>query len=185
MKFALSVLGSVLICSAVSAHHSFADYDRTVIREMEGDLLRVGWRNPHVTFTVRVAEPGGAATDWELETAAVYLLVRAGLDEALFPIGEKVRVAGWASETRPGQMQTTNMLLPDGEEVVFNAGSGKRWEGEAVAGGWTDEIVDRRDRGLFRVWSLADMRSYGRANRAMAAAVGRRDADGAPSRPRS
>ena len=167
MKIAIAILGSLVLCTQSWAHHSFADYDRSVIREMEGELLEVRWRNPHVTFTVRVVEPNGEALDWVLETGAVYLVERAGLTEAMFPVNEDVRVAGWASTMRPGRMNITNMLLPAGEEVVFNAGSGTRWTGETVGAGWTAEIVDRRDRGLFRVWSLANMGTYGRANRAM------------------
>ena len=167
MKIAIAILGSLVICAQGWAHHSFADYDRNEVRELEGELLQVRWRNPHVTFTVRVVEPNGEALDWVLETGAVYLVERAGLTEAMFPVNEDVRVAGWASTMRPGRMNITNMLLPAGEEVVFNAGSGTRWTGETVAAGWTAEIVDRRDRGLFRVWSLANMGTYGRANRAM------------------
>ena len=167
MKIAIAILGSLVICAQGWAHHSFADYDRNEVRELEGELLQVRWRNPHVTFTVRVVEPNGEALDWVLETGAVYLVERAGLTEAMFPVNEDVRVAGWPSTMRPGWMQITNMLLPAGEEVVFNAGSGTRWTGETVAAGWTAEIVDRRDRGLFRVWSLANMGTYGRANRAM------------------
>ena len=167
MKTAIALFASIILCTPAWGHHSFADYDRSVVRELDGELLEVRWRNPHVTFIVRVAEPNGEAMDWELETAALYLLERAGLDEAMFPVNQDVRVAGWASIMRTGRMHVSNMLLPDGEEVVFNAGVGKRWAGEAVAGGWIDEIVDRRDRGLFRVWSLADMGSYGRANGAM------------------
>ena len=167
MKIAIAILGSLVICAQGWAHHSFADYDRNEVRELEGELLQVRWRNPHVTFAVRVVEPNGEAMDWELETGAVYLLARAGLTEAMFPVNEDVRVAGWPSTMRPGWMQITNMLLPAGEEVVFNAGSGTRWTGETVGAGWAAEIVDRRDRGLFRVWSLANMGTYGRANRAM------------------
>ena len=120
MKIAIAILGSLVLCTQSWAHHSFADYDRSVIREMEGELLEVRWRNPHVTFTVRVVEPNGEALDWVLETGALYLLERAGLEEAMFPVNERVRVAGWASTTRPGRMNVSNMLLPAGEEVVFN-----------------------------------------------------------------
>ena len=167
MKIAIAILGSLVLCAQGWAHHSFADYDRNVVRELEGELIEARWRNPHVTFTVRVVEPNGESTDWVLETGAVYLVERAGLTEAMFPVNEDVSVAGWASTLRPGRMNITNMLLPAGEEVVFNAGSGTRWAGETVGAGWTAEIVDRRDRGLFRVWSLANMGTYGRANRSM------------------
>ena len=166
MKNAVVVLGTLVLSAQGWTHHSFADYDRSVVREMEGELVDVRWRNPHVVFTVRVAEPDGGAMDWELETGAFYLLERRGLEEEMFPVNERVRVAGSASATRAGRMQVSNMLLPTGEEVVFGGGGSPRWAGAAVAGEWNSEIVDRRHLGLFRVWSLANLGTYGRANRA-------------------
>ena len=183
MKIAIAILGSLALCAQGWAHHSFADYDRSVVQEMEGELLEVRWRNPHVTFTVRVVEPNGESRDWVLETAALYLLERAGLDAPMFPVNDLVRVAGSVSTTRPGMMNVSNMLLPAGEEVVFNPMGGTRWTGESVAGAWTEEIVDRRDRGLFRVWSLADFRAYARAVGAMSqqlAAAARVESPAAP-----
>jgi len=167
MKNAILVLGTLVLSAQGWTHHSFADYDRSVVREMEGELVDVRWRNPHVVFTVRVAEPDGGTMDWELETGAFYLLERRGLEEEMFPVNERVRVAGSASATRAGRMQVSNMLLPTGEEVVFGGGGSPRWAGAAVAGEWNSEIVDRRHLGLFRVWSLANLGPYGRANRAM------------------
>ena len=167
MKNAILVLGTLVLSAQGWTHHSFADYDRSVVREMEGELVDVRWRNPHVVFTVRVAEPDGGTMDWELETGAFYLLERRGLEEEMFPVNERVRVAGSASATRAGRMQVSNMLLPTGEEVVFGGGGSPRWAGAAVAGEWNSEIVDRRHLGLFRVWSLANLGTYGRANRAM------------------
>ena len=167
MKNAVVALGTLVLSAQGWTHHSFADYDRSVVREMEGELVDVRWRNPHVVFTVRVAEPDGGTMDWELETGAFYLLERRGLEEEMFPVNERVRVAGSASATRAGRMQVSNMLLPTGEEVVFGGGGSPRWAGAAVAGEWNSEIVDRRHLGLFRVWSLANLGPYGRANRAM------------------
>ena len=168
MKFALSILGSIVLFSHGWAHHSFADYDRSVVHELEGKLVDVRWRNPHVTFTVHVVEPSGEAQDWELETSAVYLLERAGLDAGMFPVDDDVRVAGWASTTRPGKMHVSNLLLPTGEEVLFSAAATTRWSANSVGGAWISEVADRRQRELFRVWSLADFGAYAGATREMA-----------------
>ena len=167
MKIAVVTLGTLVLCAQGWAHHSFADYDRSVVRELEGELVDVRWRNPHVVFTVRVVEPDGGATDWELETGAFYLLERRGLEAAMFPVNERVRAAGSVSTTRSGRMNVSNILLSSGEEVVFAGGASPRWASASVAGEWNSEIVDRRHLGLFRVWSLANLGTYGRANRVM------------------
>ena len=167
IKNAVVMLGTFVLCAEGWAHHSFADYDRGEVRELEGELVNVRWRNPHVVFTVRVVEPNGEATDWQLETGAFYLLERRGLEEAMFPVNERVRTAGSASVTRAGRMQVSNILLPSGEEVVFGGGGSPRWTDAAVAGGWNSEIVDRRHLGLFRVWSVEGLGTYGPAVRSM------------------
>ena len=167
MKNAVVILAALVLCAQGWAHHSFADYDRGEVRELEGELVNVRWRNPHVVFTVRAVEPNGEATDWLLETGAFYLLERRGLDESMFPVNERVRVAGSVSTTRSGRMQVSNMLLPSGEEVVFGGGGSSRWAGASVAGGWNSEIVDRRHLGLFRVWSVESLGTYGPAVQSM------------------
>ena len=169
MKNAAVILGTLVLCAQAWAHHSFADYDRGEVRELEGELVDVRWRNPHVVFTVRVVEPNGEATDWQLETGAFYLLERRGLEAAMFPVNERVRAAGSASVTRAGRMQVSNMLLPSGEEVVFGGGGSPRWVGESVAGEWNSDIVDRRHLGLFRVWSIEGLGTYGPAVQSMSA----------------
>ena len=169
MKNAAVILGTLVLCAQAWAHHSFADYDRGEVRELEGELVNVRWRNPHVVFTVRVVEPNGEATDWQLETGAFYLLERRGLEAAMFPVNERVRAAGSASVTRAGRMQVSNMLLPSGEEVVFGGGGSPRWVGESVAGEWNSDIVDRRHLGLFRVWSIEGLGTYGPAVQSMSA----------------
>lgn len=167
MKNAVVILGTLVLCAQGRAHHSFADYDQGEVRELGGELVDVRWRNPHVVFTVRVVEPNGGATDWQLETGAFYLLERRGLEESMFPVNEPVRAAGSASATRAGRMRVSNMLLPSGEEVVFGGGGSPRWTEASVAGEWNSEIVDRRHLGLFRVWSVEGLGAYGPAVRSM------------------
>ena len=169
MKNVVVVLGTIVLCAQGWTHHSFADYDRGEVRELEGELVNVRWRNPHVVFTVRVVEPDGEATDWQLETGAFYLLERRGLEAAMFPVNERVRAAGSVSTTRAGRMQVSNMLLPSGEEVVFGGGGSPRWADASAGDGWNSEIVDRRHLGLFRVWSVEGLGTYGPAVQSMSA----------------
>ena len=169
MKNVVVVLGTIVLCAQGWTHHSFADYDRGEVRELEGELVNVRWRNPHVVFTVRAVEPDGEATDWQLETGAFYLLERRGLEAAMFPVNERVRAAGSVSTTRAGRMQVSNMLLPSGEEVVFGGGGSPRWADASAGDGWNSEIVDRRHLGLFRVWSVEGLGTYGPAVQSMSA----------------
>ncbi len=144
----------------VNAHHSNAEYDRNAIQEIEGELTEVRWRNPHVRFTVRAPDADGQLQDWELETSTVYVLGRLGLDGSRFPVSGTVRAAGWASRTRPA-MRVTNMLLPNGTEVLLAGAERNRWSDE-YAGELVNARANRAELDLFRIWSAEDPGTFGR-----------------------
>ena len=164
MRFVANLLVGLLVLPAlVSAHHSTAEYDRSAVHELEGELVGVRWRNPHVMFTLRVSRPDGEVEDWELASAAVYVLERTGLDESTFPIGGRVRAAGSLSASRPSALSVTNILLPSGVEALLYGASGNRWSDDYIGGRWIGEQVDRERRGLYRVWSVRDPGAYEQA----------------------
>jgi len=160
MKLAFVAIALAALPVLAGAHHSLADYDRSEIREIEGELIDVVWRNPHVRFTVRAPGPDGRLRDWELETSTVYVLGRLGLDGSRFAESGHVRAAGWASRTQPA-MRVTNMLLPNGTEVLLAGADGNRWSDE-YAGELVNMRVNRAERDFFRVWSIENPGTYGR-----------------------
>jgi len=160
MRLAFVAVALVVLPVLAGAHHSVAEYDRSELREIEGELIDVVWRNPHVRFTVRAPGPDGRLNDWKLETSTVYVLGRLGLDGSRFAESGHVRAAGWASRTRPA-MRVTNMLLPDGTEVLLAGADGNRWSDE-YAGELINSRVNRAERDFFRVWSIENPGTYGR-----------------------
>ncbi len=136
-----------------SAHHSRVDFDTSSVIEVEGELLNVTWRNPHPTFRVRASNSRGEEQLWEIEASGIYVLERSGISGDEFPIGEHVRVAGWQSRINPSGLYITNMLLPNGAEVVLRPGGERRWSDVYSGGDWIHEAANSDGRGLFRVWS--------------------------------
>jgi hypothetical protein len=162
MKFATIVLTLSVLPMAAYAHHSFAIYDRSVIHEIEGALVAVRWRNSHVTFTVRTESSDGQLQDWEIEAAAVYVVERSGVQESMFDGVEYVKAAGWRSPDST-TMQVTNLLLPDGKEILLTGNASNRWSDDFAGGQLAGERVDHSDRDLYRVWSIENIGSYGRS----------------------
>lgn len=160
MRIPLSALLSLWLITPTIAHHSVAAYDRTTLHEIEGTLVDVRWRNPHVTFIVRVSDANGSVEDWELQAGAVYPHQRAGLSGDMFSVGDAVRVAGWRSTQTPRLMIVSNMLVPSGQEALFYDVSRPRWSNNAVGGSWKGDLVENSSRGLFRIWSVADFGAY-------------------------
>ena len=54
----------ILVPIFADGHHSNAGYDFNAVQEVEGEIVRASWQNPHVRLTLRVT---GDAEDWELE----------------------------------------------------------------------------------------------------------------------
>jgi hypothetical protein len=160
MKIAICLtLASAAVSTGAFAHHSNAEYDRTTVRELEGEIVSVQWANPHVLFRLRTASAGGGGDVWELSGLPIVLLERAGLSKSMFVVGERVKVGGWASRRRAA-MLTTNMLLPNGQEALFYPQSRLRWSDVPAGGRWSRDAVVDDDRGLYRTWSVADLGAY-------------------------
>lgn len=159
-------LASWLLSGSALAHHSTAEYDRSALRELEGELVAVGWHNPHVTLRLRTVNGAGGAEDWELSGLPIALLAKAGLAESMFVVGARVKAAGYASRRR-ASILVNNLLLPNGEEALFYPESQLRWSDKAAGGRWARESVASDRRGLYRIWSVADLGAYLRTARAV------------------
>lgn len=145
------------ICTPALAHHSFAKFDRARVIELRGELTEVFWQNPHIRFTLRGGEAAGAEQIWHLETNSPGILRRTGITAGMVAVGDRVLVAGNPTVNGALELNATNMLLPDGRELLLGAGGEPRFAGRAVGDGeaWrvTEGDRSRPELGLFRVWS--------------------------------
>ena len=147
----------LLLPLAATAHHSVtANFDEGIVLELEGEITRVFWRNPHVGFTISVEGEDGGEEFWDIESTSVSTLRRMNISEALVSVGETVRVAGNPSRRGDPLVYVNNLLLPDGREAVMTAGGAPRWTTETVGTsgpGFAAAIEVSDDQGIFRVWS--------------------------------
>jgi hypothetical protein len=110
----------LLACAApISAHHSTAEYDATQFVEARGEVVTVLWRNPHVRFSVSTKSLDGSDQLWEVESADLTRLDRAGLARDILEVGDVVSFAGNPSKRTPRRMYVTNLLVTDGREVLL------------------------------------------------------------------
>jgi hypothetical protein len=157
---AISLL-SVALCSlpvTAFAHHSVAEYDRSVVRELEGEILTVHWRNPHIGFSMRIENPDGSEETWQLEAQNLNSQDRRGVPRDLLHVGDRVRAAGHSSTRQESHMFMTNILLPTGIELITEGAGEARWsESTSTVGGGNVLVEHRGDtaveaQGIFRVW---------------------------------
>lgn len=154
---------AMLVPLIADAHHSRVQYERSDVQEIRGELVSVSWANPHAIFTVRVPGASGAAETWQLESwGSPYVLSRMGVTQDQFVVGSEVRLAGRPSAITPNRFLLTNMLRPDGTEVVLTTEGDAFWDSRQVGGRsqWRNDPTPgaaEEDRGIFRVWSTARM----------------------------
>ena len=153
----------LLVPVTAGAHHSRTQYVGSETQEIQGELVSVSWTNPHAAFSVRVTNASGDTETWSLESwGSPYVLSRMGVTQDQFVVGSQVRLAGRASTLVPNRFLLTNMLLPDGTEVVLSTDDGAFWDGRQIGGlaQWRDDEIStaaQENRGIFRVWSTARM----------------------------
>jgi hypothetical protein len=157
VSFALSL---AILSPIASAHHAGAAiYDPKAMTQIEGEVTRVFWRNPHVRIVVMVVEPDSKETEWRIKSNSVSILSRMGVTLDVIGVGDRVRIAGWPARRKANGMFATNMLLPNGKEVLLAPRAVARWSDETLgtAEAWVTDggVANARNTadGIFRVWS--------------------------------
>lgn len=155
MNRAEILLGLLLLPFAAIGHHSTAEYDRSVVMDFEGEVVRVLWRNPHVRLTIKTQHEDGSEEIWDLESGDVNSLDRRGIRRDLVHVGDTVRVAGNPSTRRELNLSVTNVLLPNGTELLVRGNRQPRWSTDYIGDGdWIiDESKSAEPEGIFRVWT--------------------------------
>ncbi len=145
-----------LVAHQASAHHSRFEYDMPNPIELTGKVSSVTWRNPHIEFRVTTE----AGEEWILESSSATLMNTAGVNRDVIQQGMQVKAFGGTSLRRDNRMLVTNVLLPDGLELVMMGNSPRHWQGETIGVGTNSQVATPSGRlpddgrGLFRVWTF-------------------------------
>jgi hypothetical protein len=155
-----AIVSSLLVVSpTASAHHSFfGRFDTDEHMYLEGEVLRVQWRNPHAHIFLRSTAADGTTTDWDLESGSPTLMRRAGVPEGTITPGMTIRIAGYPPLTGKQEMFATNVQLPSGEEFLLQTGAQAKF-GSDSTGDFSYRFRTEGDRskpelGLFRIWTF-------------------------------
>ena len=148
---------SAIFCGAlgssiVAGHHSVAPYDRGSIRELEGVISGINWRNPHVRLTLTVTDEAKRRTEWELEgdsaNAAARRASRAIRSGSA--IGSKLRLA--IEPRTPGAVRDQHSGPSGVETVLTDLNAPLRWT-RGTAAPRVVAADAKLGRSIFRVWA--------------------------------
>jgi hypothetical protein len=98
----------------LSAHHSFAVFDMTAQKSIDGVVQKVDWTNPHVWIWVDVPSASGGTETYGFEGMSPNFLARRGWSRTTLQTGMKVTVQYRPlKDGKPGGM-LVNAKLPTG-----------------------------------------------------------------------
>jgi hypothetical protein len=90
---ALVIMSSFLtLVQNALAHHSFAMFDSSKERIVEGTVVRWAFNNPHTWLYIEAADENGEMVTWGFEGAAQIHAMRQGVNGTTFQPGERVKV---------------------------------------------------------------------------------------------
>jgi hypothetical protein len=102
--------------NSVYSHHSFAThYDSKNVVEISGTLTEVTLRNPHSFLSLDVVDKEGNVVSWEVETHAVPLLNRLGMNKNILRVGDPITI--WGPRSRRPEL---NLLF--GAQYLTHSG---------------------------------------------------------------
>ena len=159
LNFLVAIVASSLVALPVivSAHHSMSEFDQNTVTEIEGEVVHISWKNPHVLFDIATTDDAGSEVVWRLEGGAVSTQRRRGLTAGRVNVGDHVRAAGSPSTRRAQVIQVDHLMPADGVELLVGGAREPRWsETNVGGGGWAvdpTKAAAAEGQGLFRVWS--------------------------------
>ena len=102
-----------------AAHHSYAaEFDADAPATIEGEVVEVWFKNPHVRYYVKVANEDGSETIWDTRGLSPVKLVRDGWTKNTIRVGDRIKLYGHTGHTNKTIMSIIDVTLPDGRVLT-------------------------------------------------------------------
>ena len=126
-RIAVATLGgaALAIAGAASAHHSFAVFDMSQQKTIEGTVSDFQWTNPHTWTWVDVKNADGSVTKYGFEGMSPNFLGRRGWSKNTLKPGDQVKITYAPLKNGDPGGTFLHATLQDGKEMVmFGGGPG-------------------------------------------------------------
>jgi hypothetical protein len=116
-----SILAALAFAAALAvpagAHHSYAMFDMNRTVELDAQVTRFKWQNPHAFIEADVAARGGTTEHWAIEMTSPNNLAQEGWKRSSLKEGDRVRI--WVHPLRTGARggSYVGVRLPDGSTL--------------------------------------------------------------------
>jgi len=125
MKYRLAfvlLLGLVMICEPVMAHHGAVGYDYSAPRKtLKGTVEQFTWQNPHSLLLLDVKDENGKIAVWTLELNNPGNLVELGWTHSSLKPGDEITVTFNPAKSKPNGI-CVDVMFPDGRKLHSSQG---------------------------------------------------------------
>jgi Family of unknown function (DUF6152) len=113
-------LGAIPLAVPAFAHHSFAMFDSSQSKTLEGTVKEFQWTNPHAWIMLTVAKDGDSE-DWAVEMMGPGGLARQGWTQKTLEPGMPIKLVVHPLRDGTNGGQFVEATLPDGTHMGRNA----------------------------------------------------------------
>jgi hypothetical protein len=150
-----------LALAPASAHHGSAHYyDLDTVATVEGEVVGISWRNPHITLELRRTDDGGANEVWAVEGSSANALLRMGIGSDVVAVGDHVTLIGALSRHGLPAMAGHILTHADGTEVPIWPRPAMKLGREvrpAPLSAAAAEAARSQAQGIYRIWGRPDL----------------------------
>ena len=115
---AAAALSGVLLSAGARAHHAFsAEFDADKPLDLQGEVTKARWVNPHSWLFFDVKNADGTVTNWGVEFAAPFALQSKGLKKDDLKPGTPVHIKGYLSKNGGPFGYSVSVTLADGRTI--------------------------------------------------------------------
>jgi len=101
------------------AHHSYAaEFDRDSPMTIEGEVVEVWFKSPHVRYYIKVTDEEGNEVIWDTRGLTPVKLVRNGWMKDTIKVGDRIKMHGHIGRTNKTIMSILDVYLPDGRVLT-------------------------------------------------------------------
>lgn len=106
---------SLASASTVSAHHSASAFDRATQIDLNGTIVELEWKNPHIYFTIETTDADGRNRVQQVEVGPISSVQTFGLTKDVLAPGSKITVRANPNRGGPsGRVRGLDVTTSDG-----------------------------------------------------------------------
>jgi len=121
-KCLASVVGFLILCVPVFAHHGSNAYDTSKVVVLKGaTVTKYLWANPHVIISFDVKDDKGNVQHWNAEAGTPTTVALAGWSKTSVQPGDVISVYLFQSKTGNPVGRLNKIVLADGTELRDSA----------------------------------------------------------------